>query len=159
MSLVRGLSEIHRTRSINHLTNHLIYQMLGLKPNVPIPTSPITIIHSCHCLHLQCVRDPFTDCNLDNSESKVSKNVCASNYNEQNILPYCTFVSRSAAKLNIECERRMVGRTEDVMPSNILDTKSRAFPFCSMNKLHMFQGLTDISNVKRKDQLILSKLN
>lgn len=59
--------------------------MLGLKPNVPIPTSPITIIHSCHCLHLhvQCVRDPFTDCNLDNSESKVSKNICARNYNEQ----------------------------------------------------------------------------
>lgn len=76
-----------------------------------------------------------------------------------NILPYCTFVSRSAAKLDIECERGMVGRIEDVMPRNILDTKSRAFPFCSMNKLHMFQGLTDISNVKRKDQLILSKLN
>lgn len=57
--------------------------MLGLKPNVPIPTSPITIIHSCHCLHLQCVQDPFTDCNLDNSDSKVFKNIWASNYNEQ----------------------------------------------------------------------------
>lgn len=56
--------------------------MLGLKPNVPIPTSPITI-PAIAFTYKQCVRDPFTDCNLDNSESKVFKNIWASNYNEQ----------------------------------------------------------------------------
>lgn len=66
-----------------------------------------------------CVHDPFTDCNLDISDSIVFKNIWAGYLKLTNILPYRTFVSQFymmylhenffwpmsyRSKLNTECD-------------------------------------------------------
>lgn len=54
-------------RSVQHMLQQFTKPYPS--PNVPIPTSPVLAsIHTCHCLHLQTVCDPFTDCNLDDSD-------------------------------------------------------------------------------------------